>query len=137
MTKAIKHRNAKPARKCADRERARKKAAVMTTAAWRAVRVARGMRRAKRRYRRTSQRKKVGELRAVSVGSIAVGSFALGASAFGALAVGAVAIRRLAIKRAAIGRLDVRKVKVGRLEVDELVVHSDRRPLSVPLTDEP
>lgn len=128
VTKAIKHRNAKPARK---------KAAVMTTAAWRAVRVARGMRRAKRRYRRTSQRKKVGELRAVSVGSIAVGSFALGASAFGALAVGAVAIRRLAIKRAAIGRLDVRKVKVGRLEVDELVVHSDRRPLSVPLTDEP
>lgn len=137
VTKAIKHRNAKSAGKCADRKRARTKAVVMTTAAWRTVRLARRMKRAKRRHRRSSQREKAGELRAVSLGSVAVGSFALGASAFGALAVGAVAIRRLAIKRAAVGRLDVRKVKVGCLEVDELIVHSDRRPLKVPPMDGP
>jgi hypothetical protein len=132
VTGAIKHRARRPAQK-----RSGGKAAVIAVAAFRTARVARSMGRTKRRCHRACRRKKAGELRAVSVGSIAVGSFALGASAFGAVAVGAVAIRRLAIKRAAVGRLDVRKVKVGRLEVDELVVHSDRRPPSVPLTNEP
>jgi hypothetical protein len=134
MTKPVTQRTAQAARKRGGKGRShkngpRRKMLAMTMAAWRVVRVARKLKHARRRRRHGAQRKKkAGELRALSIGSIALGSFALGASAFGALAVGAVAIRRLAIKRAAIGRLDVRKVKVGRLEVDELIVHSDRRP---------
>jgi hypothetical protein len=138
MKRSIAHKTVKSG-KCRDRKRARKNAAALTIAAWRLARLARGLKQAKQRYRRTAERKKGsgsrGVSHALSVGSIAVGSFALGASAFGALAVGAVAIKRLAIKRAAIGRLDLGKVKVGRLEVDELIVNESRRTAGLASTD--
>jgi hypothetical protein len=149
VRKAIKQRSAKQSRKRGSKRHAGKKVLTVGMAAWRAARVVRKLRSAKRRHQGTSSPKKHEAKRscncrgkckckgkkssgsgARSVGSVAVGSFALGASAFGALAVGAVAIRRLAIKRAAVGRLDVSEVKVGRLEVDELIVHSHSGPSS-------
>ncbi|MGA9876521.1 MAG: hypothetical protein WBQ21_12005 [Solirubrobacteraceae bacterium] len=110
------HRAAKP-----DKRGARKKAVAVTVATWRAARVMRRLRLARRRRRGSATSKRS---RAVQAGSVALGSFALGASAFGAMAIGALAIRRLAIKRGVIGRLEVEQLKVGRLEVDELVVRN-------------